>query len=314
MSCVDAYCRRLHIDQRPLGPTIETLQLLTERHLQFIPFENISMHVVAERDPVVLAWDKLLHKILVQRRGGCCLELNGAFGIFLQELGYRVQFVSCWVYAGAERGHASKKAKFRVQQTHFVLLVQAPSDAQKYFVDVGLGEPPCHPLPYILDRQSVTPDGMKSRISLDPRGIWKDGTGRERTCHILEWFQNDTWEPRLQWDVCDASLKKEQVDLSSRLLDYRYVIPILTHPKSTFSRKLIVCLLNRNEKVTLSGLALKQTSPRFVNPVTTAKKLESKDDILNVLRDEFGMDISLLSELKVNPYDERRNGKIWDHL
>lgn len=271
------------------------------------------MHV-ADSEPVVLGREKLLRKILVQRRGGCCLELNGLFGILLQELGFRVRFVSCWVYAGAERGHASKKAKFRVQQTHFVLLVQAPKDTQKYLVDVGLGEPPCYPLLYILGQSTRTPEGMKSRISHDPRGPWKDGTGRERTCHILEWFQNDTWEPRLQWDTCDASFEKEQVDLASSLLDYQYVIPMLTHPKSTFSRKLIVCTVNRNDKLTLSGRTIKRTCPRFWSPVTTTKSLKSQQDILTALRDEFGMDISLLLELKVNSCDDHHKTKIWGHL
>ncbi|GAX20256.1 arylamine N-acetyltransferase [Fistulifera solaris] len=316
MSCVDAYCRRLRIDERPIEPTIETLQLLTERHLQYIPFENISMHLVSEDDaPVVLEREKLLHKILTQQRGGCCLELNGAYAILLQELGYRVQFISCWVYAGAERGHASKKAKFRVQQTHFVLLVQPPNDdTVKYLVDVGLGEPPCHPLPYILNQETVTPDGMQSRIVEDPRGSWKDGSGRERKCHILEWFKNNGWEPRLQWDACDAVFDKDHIDVSSSLLCYQYVVPILTHPKSTFSRKLIVCLLNRNEKLSLSGWTLKRTSPRFVNSVITTESVESQDELKQILRDEYGMDISWLSDLTVNRSNDHHAGKIWDHL
>ncbi|GAX09419.1 arylamine N-acetyltransferase [Fistulifera solaris] len=305
MSFIDAYCRRLRIDERPIEPTIETLQLLTERHLQYIPFENISMHLADEKAPVVLEREKLLHKILIQQRGGCCLELNGAYGILLQELGYRVQFVSCWVYAGAERGHASKKAKFRVQQTHFVLLVQPPKDTKKFLVDVGLGEPPCHPLPYILNQKTTTPDGMQSRIAEDPRGSWKDGSGRERKCHILEWFNNNAWEPRLQWDAHDAVLDTNLFDASSSLLRYQYVVPILTHPKSTFSRKLIVCLLNRDEKLTLSGWTLKRTSPRFGNSIITTKSVESQNDLRKILR---------LSDLTVNRSNEHHAGKIWDHL
>ncbi len=311
---MEAYCRRLGIDERPIEPTIETLHLMTERHLQYIPFENISMHLAGEEAPVVLEREKLLHKILIQQRGGCCLELNGAYGILLQELGYRVHFVSCWVYAGAERGHASRKAKFRVQQTHFVLLVQPPKDTQKYIVDVGLGEPPCHPLPYILNRKTTTPDGMESRIAEDPRGSWKDGSGRERKCHILEWFHNNAWEPRLQWDACDVSYDKDHIDASSSLLCYHYVIPILTHPKSTFSRKLIVCLINRNEKLTLSGWTLKRTSPRFGNSISTTKSVESQDELKQILRDAFGIQISLLSDLTVNRSNDHHAGKIWDHL
>jgi arylamine N-acetyltransferase len=171
-SLIEAYCARLRLDDPSvLQPTVETLRLLTERHFEYVPFENISMHLSQKEEPVVLERDKLIHKILVQGRGGCCLELNGLFHLFLKQLGYAVQLVPCWVNAGRERGHKSKKAKFRVQQSHFFLLVSASK--KMWMVDVGLGEPPCHPLEYGLNQQTQqTPDGMKSRIVWDPRGPW----------------------------------------------------------------------------------------------------------------------------------------------
>jgi arylamine N-acetyltransferase len=133
---IKAYRERLHLSpSTPLTPTLATLRLLTERHLQYIPFENLSMHFDPttigsnasssdKEPPVVLSPDRLIDKILVRRRGGCCLELNGLFRMLLDALGYpTTTFVPCWVFAGQERGHGSKKAKFRTKQSHFVILV-----------------------------------------------------------------------------------------------------------------------------------------------------------------------------------------------
>jgi arylamine N-acetyltransferase len=255
-SLIEAYRERLHLSpSTSLAPTLATLRLLTERHLQYIPFENLSMHLkptstndesndVSDHDnahqepPVVLSPERLIDKILVRRRGGCCLELNGLFRMLLDALGYpTTTFVPCWVFAGRERGHASKKSKFRTKQSHFVILVSIQQPAtttsctSSYIVDVGLGEPPLGPLVYshdMLDQAQETPEAMQSRIVWDPRGSWVDGRGRKRTCILLEWLvhgsqQNQNqessssssdkvWEPRLQWDVHDAPLETNDND------------------------------------------------------------------------------------------------------
>ena len=161
--------------------------------------------------------DKLLH----QRRGGCCLELNGLLALLLQALGYAVvRKVPCFVHAGRERGHANRRrAKFRTTASHFILLVQVvgvvgtndshatterSSNDQEtsdpnttaheqswYLVDVGLGEPPMGPLeyfgPHSLNQVQTTVEGMQSRIRWDPQGPFVDGKGLQRTCLILEW-------------------------------------------------------------------------------------------------------------------------------
>jgi arylamine N-acetyltransferase len=232
-SLIEAYRERLHLSpSTPLTPTLATLRLLTERHLEYIPFENLSMHLepptkesnVSDNDtepPVVLSRDRLIEKILVRRRGGCCLELNGLFRMLLDALGYpTTAFVPCWVFAGRERGHGSKKPKFRTKQSHFVIFVsilhhnQRPgpgpdsdnivtctsscssdsstsNSTSSYIVDVGLGEPPLGPLVYshdMLGKAQETPDAMQSRIVWDPRGAWVDGQGRTRKCILLEWL------------------------------------------------------------------------------------------------------------------------------
>lgn len=140
----------------------------------------------------------LYDKILCRKRGGCCFELNGLLGHYLLELGYPVvKLVPCWIYAGPERGHSSsRRAKFRTRQTHAFLLVRTPTctcngGGDSFIVDVGLGEPPLHPLGYgpdVLGVTQRTPDGMQSRIVREERE-WTDGDGRVRRFLRLEWWR-----------------------------------------------------------------------------------------------------------------------------
>lgn len=328
-SLMNSYGSRLNVDYQSLKPNKETLSLLIERHLKYIPFENLSLHLISssaneEESRVVLTRAELIQKILAERRGGCCLELNGLFAILLKEIGFSsVHLVPCWVYAGPERGHSSRKAKFRVKQSHFILLVLTNED-KLWIVDVGLGEPPCHPLEYRLDELQETPEGMISRIRWDPRGSWIDGsTGQARKCLILEWWQTKRtetegyWEPRLQWDVLDAPLDaKSLATLPERSLEsFRHVIDILLHPRSTFARKLIVCRLARGEKLSLAGRVLKRTSPRFgKDSKVCCRKLKSDNEVRTVLEEEFGIPLSETTMIDWKTSDASSNRQLWDHL
>jgi arylamine N-acetyltransferase len=324
-SLIDLYRSRLDLPlDVPLAPTFETLALLTERHLEHIPFENISMHLldkVADEPIVSLNRDKMIHKLLIRRRGGCCLELNGLMQLLLQDLGYQsVTLVPCWVYAGPERGHQSKKCKFRVQQTHFFLLVKV-ENGEQFMVDVGIGEPCLHPLRYgasMLGEEQMTPEGMKSRIVWDPRGPWKDGQGRKRQCLLLEWWLDDLrgWEPRLQWDVTDAPLDCMEPTPGPSLQSFQHVIPILTHEMSSFARKLIVCKLTRNKKVSLSGRILKITSPRLgPDSKQDISGPFSEEDVYALLETEFGIVLAGGDRrLNLAHADNPANNHLWKHL
>ena len=204
-----AYRDRLHIAPSvPLPPDGNTLRKLVELHLRYIPFENLSFHGCRQNNiaggdeaepPLPLSLPLLYDKILCRKRGGCCFELNGLLGHYLLELGYPVvKLVPCWIYAGPERGHSSsRRAKFRTRQTHAFLLVRTPTRStcngggDSFIVDVGLGEPPLHPLGYgpdVLGVTQRTPDDMQSRIVREDRD-WTDGDGRVRRCLRLEWWR-----------------------------------------------------------------------------------------------------------------------------
>merc|ERR1712038_670396 len=276
---IDIYRTRLKVSPTDeLRPDLSTLRFLTERHLNYIPFENIVLHSDVTRSkkikkdksnkkhinrskeqrqeekdgneecfPIKLSREALIDKLLISSQGGCCLELNGLFSMLLDEIGYSsVVLVPCFVFAGKERGHRNKKAKFRVTASHFVLLVtidkrlmedsfsSSYNKSNSFIVDVGLGEPSIWPLEYVLDKEQISPEGMRSRMLWDRP--WIDGDGRNRQCIVLEWFvEGEGWEPRLQWDVNDAPLiVHEKYDSSLiqprtdtlTLESFRHVIPM----------------------------------------------------------------------------------------
>jgi len=79
-------------------PSAETLRALHRAHMLAVPFENLDIQLGR---PIVCAEESFLHKIVTERRGGFCYELNGAFAALLRALGFRVAMLSARV-AGAD--------------------------------------------------------------------------------------------------------------------------------------------------------------------------------------------------------------------
>ncbi|MFI6317200.1 arylamine N-acetyltransferase [Nonomuraea sp. NPDC050556] len=121
---MNAYLSRIGA---PPGATLAELQLA---HLRSVPFENLSIHL---GQPIVLREDALLDKIVQQRRGGFCYELNGAFAALLTDLGHHVTRHQARVHTPDGYGPPFD---------HMALIVD-----EQWLVDVGFGAFSHHPLP-----------------------------------------------------------------------------------------------------------------------------------------------------------------------
>ncbi|HWD02332.1 MAG TPA: arylamine N-acetyltransferase [Amycolatopsis sp.] len=91
---VDAYLARLGLGL-PAAADLSALRRLQERHLERIPFENLSIHL---GEPIELTEDALFDKIVTHRRGGFCYELNGLFCGLLRELGFTAELRGAYVF------------------------------------------------------------------------------------------------------------------------------------------------------------------------------------------------------------------------
>lgn len=127
---VGAYLELIGIEG-PISPDLETLERLQRGHLTSVPFENLDVYARrgVRTDDI---W--AVTKVVENRRGGWCFELNGAFAALLADLGYEVTRQAATVLFGQSTGIA----------THLTLKVQLE---RPYLVDVGFGDSFIRPLP-----------------------------------------------------------------------------------------------------------------------------------------------------------------------
>lgn len=73
----------------------ENLCRLQKAHLASVPYTNLTIRATGHEPS--LAMDDLFERIITQRRGGYCFELNGLFGELLRSLGYGVtEYFARW--------------------------------------------------------------------------------------------------------------------------------------------------------------------------------------------------------------------------
>ena len=215
---VDGYLARLGVD-RPLAADEDALRRLQLRHLLTVPFENLSVH---RREPVVLAAQPLVDKIVGARRGGFCYELNGAFAALLTELGYRVSLLQARVSTPSGLGPPFDHLALRVDLD------------QPWLVDVGFGRFAHRPLRFDERGDQVDPGGV-FRIAEADHGdldVSLDG------------------EPEYRLDV----RPRELADFEAASWWHR------TSPRSHFTQELICSILTDDGRITLSNRQLIRTT------------------------------------------------------
>src|SRR5512133_828868 len=122
------YLARIRYSQS-VKPDVQTLHGLQLAHMLTVPFENLDIGL---RRPIRLDRQALWHKIVVQRRGGFCYELNGLFAHLLKEIGYQVIFLNARVF--------NRQGELGIDFDHLALLVQVPHVNTRWLADVGFGD------------------------------------------------------------------------------------------------------------------------------------------------------------------------------
>lgn len=117
------------------APTTENLFALQRAHLLSVPFENLDIHLGRQ---IHLDEESMFEKIVNQRRGGICYELNGLFAFLLKAIGFEVFHLNA-------RG-LEDDGTYGREFDHLVLLVYTVEDPTPWLVDVGWGNGPFHPL------------------------------------------------------------------------------------------------------------------------------------------------------------------------
>ncbi len=110
----------------PVALTAEGLQTLTQAHLRTVPFENLAL--TDEGAEPSLEGEDLFRKVVEQKRGGYCFELNKLFYLLLKELGFDCRSV-------AARVINNRPEPCPISHRAIVVTV----NGKRYFCDVGFG-------------------------------------------------------------------------------------------------------------------------------------------------------------------------------
>ncbi|MEU0671582.1 arylamine N-acetyltransferase [Streptomyces sp. NPDC006172] len=258
---LDAYLRRLGVAY-PAWPTADVLRELHVRHLQTVPFENLSVHLGEE---IVLEERRLVEKVVEGGRGGFCYELNGAFGALLAGLGFDVTLLAGRVYG--EEGRPG------IPYDHLALRVRTV-DAGEWLADVGFGAHSHGPLRWEHRGEQEDPGGVFRIVEAraDAAGV-KGEAGR--SAGDLDVVRDGSRQYRLE--VRPRALG----DFAAGAWWHR------TSPESHFTRSLVCSRVTEDGgRITLSGRRLKTTT---ADGVSEERELERDEEVLAVYRERFGI-------------------------
>jgi len=147
---LDRYVARIGY-RGPRDPTLGTLRALHRAHLLAIPYENLDIHLGRQ---LTLDPEAMFTKLVDERRGGWCYEMNGLLGRVLETLGFDVRYLSGAV-GRARHG-------WRAQGNHLVLLVRLD---RPWIADVGFGDGFLTPLP--LEPGNYSQGFLQYRVARD---------------------------------------------------------------------------------------------------------------------------------------------------
>jgi N-hydroxyarylamine O-acetyltransferase len=232
------------------APTLDTLRAVHRRHMLTVPFENLDIHLGRT---IVLDEAAFFDKIVRQRRGGFCYELNGLFAVLLRELGYEVDLLSGRV--------ANEIGRFGPEFDHLVLRVRL--DGQPWIADVGFGDSFVDPLALGGGEQSS--GGMSYFIDRWPEGL------------ILLREENGAWSTKYVF-----TLQPRRLEEFAGMCVYHQ-----TSPNSTFPRARICTRATLQGRITLSEMRLIQT----MNGERTERVLDSEEQYQQALLECFGIEL-----------------------
>ncbi|MFJ3760914.1 arylamine N-acetyltransferase [Streptomyces sp. NPDC090080] len=275
----DAYLRRLGA-ARPARPTAEALHDLHLRHLRAVPFENLSIHLGEE---VVLAQERLLDKVTVAGRGGFCYELNGAFSVLLDALGFDVALLAARVY--------EDEGRLGIPYDHLALRV-GTADGSEWLADVGFGAHSHGPLAFAERGEQEDPGGTFRIAAAGPDTVG-DGGEAHAAAGDLDVLRNG--KPQYRLEVRPRVLG----DFAAGAWWHS------TSPSSHFTRSLVCTRVTEDAgRVTLGGRTLTTTA---ADGARETRELGNDEEVLAVYRERFGIRLDRVPVVR-DSRDTVRNG------
>lgn len=247
---VSGYLNRINY-RGPRDVSVETLHELHIQHLLAVPFENLDNHLGRR---IVLDEEKVIRKIVEERRGGICYELNGAFYALLRALGFEVSMLSA--------GVAREDGGFDPPFDHMTLLVQLE---ERWLADVGFGDSFREPL--LLDHRSEQVQHN------DAYRLIEDGEHL-----ILERRETDLWKPQYRF-----TLEPHRYSDFADMCHYHQ-----TSPDSPFTKRRTCTVATPEGRITVTGMRLISTNCGE----RQERELASHDEWTAALQEHFGISLT----------------------
>lgn len=234
-----AYLERVGLTAQP-SIDAAGLSTLMRAQLFSVPFENTYVQAGLK---VSLEPQDIVEKIIHQRRGGYCYEVNGLFAWALEAMGFKVRLVGA-----RPMFYARRWAK-----THMALIVDLPSGA--YFCDTGFGRFGLR-APLRLDDNSVPVQQDWDHFRLLKQG-------RE---WVVQALNNDQWESQFSFDEAPAEW-----------VDFMPANYFNSHsPDTIFVQKLLVIQHQPDARVILLDDVLKTIRADGVDEQILAEPVEQR--------------------------------------
>lgn len=240
--------------------SVDNLTAMHRLHLLHIPYENLDL---LNNVPLSLTPEDLYVKIINNKRGGYCFELQGLFCHLLKSLGYSVA-----QYAGRfmdEPGHIQMRR-------HRILVVSL--NGRRYVCDVGVrSESPRIPLE-LVEGKVQTDNISEYRFEKDTFYGWV----------LMQKELNKDWKPLLGFT------EEPQIDDDFIMLSFYCE----KHSDSTFNKFMKISIFTDDSNKTLIGDVFSVYSGA---KVVERYKIESKEAAIKILQTVFGIDIPSFTEI-----------------
>ena len=247
---VKKYLERIGLVGKEIKPDLNSLKLLQRNHLLNIPFENLDIHW---KRKIILDEKLFATKIVEDRRGGFCYELNGLFHKLLNELGFVSKIISARVSNG--------KGGFGEEYDHLAILTKIGET--EFLVDVGFGDFAAEPLRFELDTEQEDSNGTY-KIKKRTNGYFE-----------VQKKKGESWMSEYIF-----------LDVERKLSEFEGMcVYHQTSPKSHFTQKKVCSIMTENGRKTLTNKKLIETKDGVKKEV----EINSGKEFDEVLKSEFGI-------------------------
>ena len=239
------------------------LTQLQQAHLLNIPFENLDIH---DGVPIELDIGCIYSKVVLNRRGGFCYELNGLFYELLLKVGFRAKRIAARVF--------DKDIGYGPPFDHMAIIVSI--DGIDYLSDVGFGEFSFSPLQM-----------MEGVMQQDARGVFimePHDNGYTRVSKL----ENNLLVPQYIFTTTGT-----QLDEFKEMCLYHQ-----TSPQSHFTKQALITRPTQEGRITLTRDKLKIKE----GDATCETPLDNEEAFRQMLSKYFAID--LISEKKVSETDQ----------